>query len=530
MLELDAAVESLLRDPQYLLRLYHKVLLSILRCDRTSSVRSLSTAFKQIDMRYSVRGRVPKTDVWFLKGILRQIMAANTISDRELSLLLAALPLDEYGGGVVGGVKGDTCVSPVLLLFCLRLMCPMRTLLFRELLRAIDTKSQRHLPSESACGMALVKHIRSGERGGLCVLERDPLLDYLTQSYALTLSEAMFLIDYCSVGTSSTESTVSVDADYFYIVLFHRPLPTHVHFPLLMSVFTETVCDPNRPGHSGTLALVGELRRLLPKLVHGSPDMKQVDASVDLDSELQNRCLTPETFEELCKSLTVDLSFDEVRRLFYYLRDAGPREVVSVGTLMREFARHFPPVGKSLFCIVREAVLRYLVKAGDMLTFPRLHLALPDGALSIGDFIAAFRAAGVPDAVGDVELEWLRFEGKDRVRLVRLICGRLPTSREALVRQLFEHIRNLGGVSDGHGCVKVERVLALFHPEKAGDACVGGGDKWRHVMSCFFEKDLCETLTFENFVYFWQAVSAGCSDDSVFTMILWRCFDMHVSR
>ncbi|KEG14176.1 putative vesicle-fusing ATPase [Trypanosoma grayi] len=542
MTGLDATAESLLRDPQYLLRLHHKVMQCLIKCDPSSSVRSLSPSFMKIDSRYRARDRVQPTDLWALKGLLRQILPASILSDRELLLLLAMLPLEDYaedriegegsctGRGGGGGDDDGPCASPVTMLLCLRQMCPLRATLLREILCVMDANSQSPHPSESPSGLALAAHMRN-EKEGACVLQVSTLLDCLTQSYGLTLSQALFLIDYCAISTTSTHTAVAVDGSYFYSLLYKRPLPADVHFPLLMSVFAEAISDPNRMGHSGTLALIEELHRLPLEQGSTSGVERKADLCIDVGKELAGSYLKFESFEQLCSNLRVGLATEEVSRLFHFLREGGTREVVSVYTLMREFTRHFTPAGESLFGIVVEAVRRYIVKAGGMLALLRLHLALHEGALPIAHFIGTLREVGVPDIVSDAEVEWLRFRGRDRVRLVRLLCGKFPASREALVRQLYDLLIAHGDASkkrrDG---VEAEHVLALFQPEKAQDVLIGSNQEWRHVMSCCFCENACEVLTYDRFSYFWCAVSAACDDDSVFTMILWRCFSMHTNR
>ncbi|EAN84289.1 hypothetical protein C3747_226g6 [Trypanosoma cruzi] len=529
MLLLDTTAESLLRDPQYLLRLYHKVIQYLVKCDPSSFARSLSSSFNQIDTRYRVRSREQAIEVWSLKGILRQILPVSVMSDRELSIILAMLPLEEYGGNGTGNGGDDVLVSPVVLLLCLRKMCPVQASLVLEMLRRIDTRPKRPHPYESACGKALLVSARDG-RGDACVFERAAILDYLTESYDMTLSEAFFLTDYCSMGLPPSSSTVAIDGSYLYAFLYQRPLPSDVKYPLLMSVFAEAICDPNSGTPLGTLALIEGLHRLSPKPNHGMHREEVFDVNIDTGGELEHYSLTRKSFEDLCRYLRVGLLLEEVHQLFYYLRGESSEELLSAHTLLCEFKRHFVPVSESLFQIVEEAVRRYLVKSGGMLALPRLHLALHGGPLSVARFIDVLRVAGVPEAVSDVELEWLRFKGWDRERLVSLLSGRFPANREALVRQLFDQLKNVKGITMKQDHVEVERVLALFHPEKVEGTLIGSIDDWRFVMTQCFDGNVSKTLTYDQFFYFWRAVSAACSDDSVFTMILWRSFNMHTSR
>ncbi|ESL05474.1 hypothetical protein TRSC58_06877 [Trypanosoma rangeli SC58] len=467
-------------------------------------------------------------ELWPLKGILRQIFPANTVSDRELSIILAMLPLD--GDGDTGTANGsdDIRVSPVMLLLRLRQMCPMQASLLLEMSRCMDARPQRPHPYDSICGKALTRCVREGNTKA-CVLETDAILDFLTKSYGMTLSEALCLTEYCSMGPPPSSSTVAIDGSYLFAFLYQRPLPSDVRFALLMSVFAEGVCDPNRAGSSGTLALIDGLRCLPLKPDHDVEFNEHSSVYIDTGRDLGKSFLTPQSFEELCRYLRVGLSLEEVRQLFFYLRE-GHEECVSVCTLLREFTRHFIPVSKSLFIIVEEAVRRYVVKKGGMLALPRLHIAFPDGPLSIAGFISVLRGAGVPDAVSDVELEWLRFKGRDRERLVMLLSGELPTKREALVRQLFAQLKNMGEVAPKQETVQLERVLTLFHPEKVEGALMGDVDDWRLVMRQCFGRNGSTMLSYDCFLYFWRAVSAACSDDSIFTMILWRSFNMHSSR
>ncbi|KAH9589030.1 hypothetical protein LSM04_000717 [Trypanosoma melophagium] len=529
MIALDSTAESLQRDPQYLLKLYHKVLQCIVKCDPSSFIRTLSPAFVQTDSKYRVRTRVQPTEPWLLKGILRQIVAANVVSDRELLILLALLPLEEYKEPKKGGETIDICISPVTVLYCLRNLCPMRVSLLREVLRTIEKKTPRSHPSNSVYGTTLLAKLRD-EKGTSCVFETDPLIDFLTETYNLTISESLFLIDYCSTGSGPTSDTILLDGAYLYALLYQHPLPADVHFPILMSIFTEAVGDPNRAAHSGTLALLEELHKVELERCSDKICQDKIDDFIDIGEELANSCLTAKSFENLCKGLRVGLSTNEVCQLFQYLRLEGTREVISVRILMREFVRHFSPAGESLFGIVEEATRRYIVKSGGMLALPRLHLSLPDGILPITTFISALREAGVPDVVSDVELEWLRFKARDRIHLIILLCGRFPNNREALVRQLFDQIKDLESSTRKLEGVNVEHVLSLFHPENAKDALMGSEEEWRYVMSCCFSESTCNTLTVDRFIYFWAAISAACSDDSVFTMILWRCFNMHAKR
>ncbi|ORC92753.1 putative vesicle-fusing ATPase [Trypanosoma theileri] len=529
MIALDSTAESLQRDPQYLLRLYHKVIQCIVKCDPSSFVRTLSPGFVQIDSKYRVRSRVKPTELWLLKGILRQIIPANIVSDRELLILLTLLPLEEYKDSKMVGESTDICVSPVTLLHCLRNLCPMRVSLLREILRTIERITPRPHPSDSVYGKTLLAKLRE-EKNTACVFETAPLIDYLTETFDLTISESLFLIEYCSTGSGPTCDTILLDGAYLCVLLYQHPLPVDVHFPLLMSVFTEAVGDPIGDTHSGTLALLEQLHHVQLESCSDIISRDKFDISIDIGEELANSCLTARVFEDFCKGLRVGLLTDEVRQLFQYLRLEGPREVVSVKILLREFVRHFSPAGESLFGIVEEATRRYIVKSGGILALPRLHLSLPDGFLPITTFISSLREAGVPDLVSDVELEWLRFKARDRFHLIILLCGRFPGNREALVRQLFDQIKNLENTTTKSEGVNVEHVLSQFHPENAKDALVVSGEEWRHVMSCCFSDGTSNILTFDRFLYFWAAVSAACSDDSVFTMILWRCFNMHAKR
>ncbi|RNF22233.1 putative vesicle-fusing ATPase [Trypanosoma conorhini] len=529
----DAAAESLMRDPQYLLRLYHKAIQTLVKCEASSFLRSLSSSFIQTDARYRVRSRMHAVELWPLKGVLRQIFPANTLSDRELLIIIAMLPLEEYGESGVANGSDDIRVSPVMLLLRLRQMCPVQASLLLEMSRCMDARPQLPHPCDSACGKALARCAAEGGREA-CILERATVLDFLTESYGMTLSEAFCLIEYCSMGlssaSSSSSSTVAVDGAYLYAFLYQRPLPSDVRFSLLMSVFAEAVCDPNRAGPSGTFALLEGLRRLSLKPDLNVKFSEHTSVCIDAGRELSNCFLTRLSFEELCKDLRVGLLLKEVRQLFFYLRGEGHQELVSVHTLLCEFTRHFVPVSKSLFLILEEAVRRYVVKSGGLLALPRLHLALPAGPISIATFISVLRGAGVPEAVSDVELEWLRFKGQDRERLVLLLSGEFPTKREALVRQLFGQLKKLGNLAREQETVELGRVLGLFHPEKVEGALMGGEEDWRHVMKQCFGEKTSTMLTCDHFLYFWRAVSAACSDDSVFTMILWRSFNMHSSH
>ncbi|EAN78624.1 uncharacterized protein TEOVI_000723900 [Trypanosoma equiperdum] len=520
--ELDSAAESLLRDPQYLLKLHHRVAQCLRNCNPSTFVRSMSTAFTAIDSKYRARDREQSTELWLLKGILRQIFPVKSFSDRELAILLAALPLSEYSGAAASE-EGCIRVSPVTLLRCLRQMCPMRSSMLYETLRGMDAKSPRPHASEFPCGRELAAHTQVGKED-MCVLDSAMLVDHLTQTHGLTLSEAFFLIDYCSTNTAPSATKVAIEAPYLYALLYLRPLPAELHYQLILSVFAEAVGDPNREGHSGTLALITELRQVPLEPLDTSGGTELSRACADIDQDLVRCGLSASSFEKLCSGIRVGLTKDDIRELFSYLRgrEGGFHEVLSVKTLMQEFVCHFAPVGESLFAIVVEAVRRYVVKEGGMLALPRLYLNLPDGELPIETFVASFRKAGVPDTVSDVEVEWLRFKARNKTQLIALLGGKCSAKREALIKQLFG--RMAGGCDASGGVVNVttEHLLASFHPGNAEGGLVSG-EEWRHVMSsCLGEK-----FAYDRFFYFWNSISAACSDDSVFTMILWRCFNMH---
>nr|CCC94288.1 conserved hypothetical protein [Trypanosoma congolense IL3000] len=519
--ELDSAAESLLRDPQYLLKLYRRVAQCLGKCDRTTHVRSMSPAFVSMDSRYCARDRVQTTELWLLKGVLRQILPTKAFTDRELLILLTVLPLSDYGGTEVGE-GGVVRVSPVALLLCLRQLCPLRSTMLYGILCAMDTRTRRPHASESSCGMELAAHIQGGD--STCVLDSAVLVDHLTQSHGLTLSEALFIIDYCSAKTPTVAGKVAVEAPYLYALLYLRPLPPEIHSRLLLAIFAEAVGDPSKEEHSGTLALIRELQQVPLEPLDVTSGAGVTCMCTDVDESMMGSGLTAPSFEKLCNRVRVGLTRENIHQLFGYLqgKEGGARGVLSVSTLMQEFLWNFAPVGESLFSIVLEAVRRYISKEKGLLGFLLLFLDLPEGDLSIVTFIAALRKSGVSDAVSDVEIEWLRFKARDRKQLVILLSGKCPANREALIKQLFGRISSRCSGTTGATTVTAKDVISAFHPENS-EGALANGEEWLHVMSSC----LPENVAYDSFLFFWNSISAACSDDSVFTMILWRCFNMH---
>ncbi|KAG8340433.1 hypothetical protein ERJ75_000930300 [Trypanosoma vivax] len=515
----DTAADALLRDPQYLLKLHRRLAQCLCSYDASTHARVMSAAFTEVDSKYRARERVQSTDLWLLKGVLRQIFSVKLFSDRELQILLSMLPLHDYEW-LASSSANETRVSPVALLLCLRQLHPFRVTMLYRILQTMDARSPKPHPCESQCGRTIAFHAQD-EKDSECTFDTTVLVDHLTQLHGLTLSEALFVLDYCRSGSCSRTDSLTIDGPRMYKLLYQRPLPSTVHFTLVISVFTEAICDPNRDGSSGTLALIQDLQRVPLTTADDCLRVSALQPSVDVDEKTLNSFLTLSSFEQLCMSLKVGLGANEILQLFTYLRDDGSTELVSVRTLLHEFTLHFATVGESMFAIALESVRGYVVKQGGMLSLPRLLITLPKGELPITKFVASLRQAGVPEVVSDVEVEWLRFRARDGEQLVTLLCGRCPTSREALIKQLFSKIKNPSAATNGDA-LAIDHVLTAFQPEKVSDLLTNT-EEWRHVMACF----LGECVTFARFAFFWACVSAACPDDSVFTMMLWRCFNMH---
>lgn len=350
-----------------------------------------------------------------------------------------------------------------------------------------------------------------------------------------------------------------MDVEYLTAVFFEFPMPDDVAFPLLMSKFVEAICNPSRVQRSGVPGLVCEMRILDTVPVEDLHAGSHQHADPPLEELLAFKGLEKSAFRRLCTVLDVGLPSGEVDLLFKYL--AVPEvEVAPLRVLFDEVVLRLPTAPTNEILDVLRIVRRCVVMGGsnphglnDLHDVLQQHGNRPIPMIACLD---ALRQTGrvAASAVPDVMLDYLRRAAPTCVAMVSLIRGPFPPGRSELCTKLFRMLD-----PDGTGEVLKSAVLARFEPERvecllphpgvwsqrlaqyldhlhAEPLTAGGeGDDTQHADgwqegggAAALPSSRHDSLSLDEFLYYWGNLSAGVDDDAIFTMVLWKGFSMHL--
>lgn len=540
----DDSLYALVSDPLFVLRLQRKIL-SALTEKQANGYYAPRKEFALLDRRVDTADRV--IDLWTSKSFLRLLFPQQKLNEKELDAFFVLL-LQESDTSVIESSAIVSCLREML-------RCPSHQ--FQHIIHSIRAREPR--PRDSAFGKRLatscfvsdpMRGRRSAAGGGeygsgsqsasLSAPSQDEVVAFLMASFNVTRSEAMCVVGY-SRGSgynpaANCSSGDEIDYMYLFSILYEYPLPDDIAFPLLMSKFAEGACDPARPTGGGTAALLAALQRISLIDGHGADTDSGMTISMleDVDAgALSSKCLTCSAFMQLCEVLQTGLQTQEAEQLYCYLRrpadSCSPH--LQVGDLFGHFRNYFPSVPRGEFDVVLAAVRRCIIRSGGVHGLNDLFVALvkvcgtSDRRLPISSFLAVMRQSGVAVSdVSDVQLEYLRMCGRmNIVKLMSVLQGECKPSRETLIRKVYDNLDAAGA-----GAVGFQAVLQRFDPMQVEAGLHRDLARWPAKLEAYFALLPGTDMSYEVFAFFWRNASASLEDDATFTMILWRCFGLHL--
>ena len=236
-----------------------------------------------------------------------------------------------------------------------------------------------------------------------------------------------------------------------------------------------------------------------------------------------------EAFRHLIAIVGGGLPAGEADVLFSYLEEPNSGQL-SLHQLILDVQRRLPVESPERIQMIINSMRSQIIghsTSSNYFGLNELHLALAaygeeQAPVDLGT--SALRKCGVSASVtADIEIEQVLSQAPTCVQLVLLLRGVLPKSRYSLLKQLFEKLdENQDGLIDRN------MLLTEFVPHNV-DVKVGISTKALEKEIQYFIASLPsgdEQMSFEEFTYFWGNVSASIPDDSTFTLLLWRAYDM----